>query len=32
MCSPGTEIFYQGALYDGHCLNSSHKLMIPTSG
>jgi hypothetical protein len=23
MCSPGTEIVYQGALYDGHCLNSS---------
>ena len=23
MCSPGTEIVYQGKLYDGHCLNSS---------
>jgi hypothetical protein len=22
MCSPGTEIYYQGKLYDGHCLNS----------
>jgi hypothetical protein len=25
MCSPGTEIFYQGRLYDGHCLNSTSK-------
>jgi hypothetical protein len=25
MCSPGTEIVYQGKLYDGHCLNSSSK-------
>ena len=23
MCSPGTEIVYKGALYPGHCLNSS---------
>jgi hypothetical protein len=23
MCSPGTEIVYQGEVYDGHCLNSS---------
>ena len=23
MCSPGTEIVYQGVLYEGHCLNSS---------
>jgi 3-keto-disaccharide hydrolase len=23
MCSPGTEIVYQGKQYDGHCLNSS---------
>lgn len=23
MCSPGTEIIYQGKFYDGHCLNSS---------
>ena len=23
MCSPGTEIIYQGKLFDGHCLNSS---------
>jgi enterochelin esterase family protein len=23
MCSPGTEIVYQGKLFDGHCLNSS---------
>jgi Domain of Unknown Function (DUF1080) len=25
MCSPGTEIEYQGEMYDGHCLNSSSK-------
>ncbi len=25
MCSPGTEIVYQGAVYKGHCLNSSSK-------
>jgi hypothetical protein len=25
MCSPGTEIEYNGTLYDGHCLNSSSK-------
>ena len=25
MCSPGTEIFYQGKLYEGHCLNSTSK-------
>lgn len=25
MCSPGTEIVYKGALYPGHCLNSSSK-------
>jgi hypothetical protein len=25
MCSPGTEIEYQGKLYDGHCLNSNSK-------
>lgn len=25
MCSPGTEIVYQGEIYDGHCLNSSSK-------
>jgi hypothetical protein len=23
MCSPGTEIIYQGKMFDGHCLNSS---------
>lgn len=23
MCSPGTEIVYNGTLYDGHCLNST---------
>jgi len=23
MCSPGTEIVFQGKLYDGHCLNSA---------
>lgn len=25
MCSPGTEIEYQGTRYDGHCLNSSSQ-------
>jgi hypothetical protein len=25
MCSPGTDIVYQGRLYDGHCLNSTSK-------
>jgi hypothetical protein len=25
MCSPGTEIVYQGKMYDGHCLNSSSR-------
>lgn len=25
MCSPGTEIVYDGQLYDGHCLNSTSK-------
>jgi hypothetical protein len=25
MCSPGTDIVYQGTKYDGHCLNSSSK-------
>lgn len=25
MCSPGTEIVYNGIQYDGHCLNSSSK-------
>ena len=25
MCSPGTEIVYQGEMYDGHCLNSTSK-------
>ena len=25
MCSPGTEIVYEGQVYDGHCLNSSSK-------
>jgi hypothetical protein len=25
MCSPGTEIVYQGKLYEGHCLNSNSK-------
>jgi hypothetical protein len=23
MCSPGTDIVYEGELYDGHCLNST---------
>ncbi len=25
MCSPGTNIVYQGSVYPGHCLNSSSK-------
>ncbi len=25
MCSPGTEIVYQGKMYEGHCLNSTSK-------
>ncbi len=25
MCSPGTEIVYDGKMYDGHCLNSTSK-------
>jgi hypothetical protein len=25
MCSPGTEIVYEGKMYAGHCLNSSSK-------
>lgn len=25
MCSPGTEVVYQGKVYPGHCLNSSSK-------
>jgi hypothetical protein len=25
MCSPGTEIVYEGRMYSGHCLNSSSK-------
>lgn len=25
MCSPGTDIEYEGSTYDGHCLNSSSK-------
>ena len=25
MCSPGTEIVYNGVQYNGHCLNSSSK-------
>ena len=25
MCSPGTDIVYQGKLYDGHCLDSDSK-------
>ncbi|HEY0742360.1 MAG TPA: DUF1080 domain-containing protein [Chryseosolibacter sp.] len=29
MCSPGTEIEYQGKLYDGHCLNSTSKTYSP---
>lgn len=29
MCSPGTDIEYQGKVYDGHCLNSSSKTYPP---
>jgi len=29
MCSPGTDIVYQGKMYDGHCLNSSSKTYPP---
>ena len=29
MCSPGTDIVYQGKKYDGHCLNSSSKTYSP---
>jgi hypothetical protein len=25
MCSPGTDIVYNGQLYDGHCLNSTSR-------
>lgn len=25
MCSPGTDIVFEGKLYDGHCLNSTSK-------
>ena len=25
MCSPGTDIVYEGQTYDGHCLNSSSR-------
>lgn len=28
MCSPGTEIFFNGKLFHGHCLNSSSKTYI----
>jgi hypothetical protein len=29
MCSPGTEIEYEGKKYDGHCLNSTSKTYSP---
>lgn len=29
MCSPGTDIIYQGSIYSGHCLNSSSKTYQP---
>ncbi len=29
MCSPGTDIVYEGETYDGHCLNSSSKTYPP---
>ncbi len=28
MCSPGTDIVYNGKLYDGHCLNSNSKTFM----
>jgi hypothetical protein len=28
MCSPGTDIDYEGKPYDGHCLNSSSKTFV----
>jgi len=30
MCSPGTDIEFNGKLYDGHCLNSSSKTYSPS--
>lgn len=30
MCSPGTDIEYQGKVYDGHCLNSSSETFSPS--
>ncbi len=29
MCSPGTDIVYQGKTYSGHCLNSTSKTFAP---
>jgi hypothetical protein len=29
MCSPGTDIVYEGKLYPDHCLNSSSKTYPP---
>ena len=29
MCSPGTDIVYNGVTYEGHCLNSSSKTYPP---
>jgi hypothetical protein len=29
MCSPGTDIVFEGKKYDGHCLNSSSKTFSP---
>lgn len=29
MCSPGTDIEYEGKVYDGHCLNSRSKTYAP---
>lgn len=29
MCSPGTDIVYEGKLYPGHCLNSTSKTYQP---
>lgn len=28
MCSPGTDIVYEGNVYDGHCLNSTSKTYV----
>lgn len=29
VCTPGTEVFFEGEMYDGHCLSSSSKTYPP---